>query len=561
MDVRAKTATFSIIVNIILIAFKFLLWRISGSTSIHADAWHSISDLCVSGLVLAGLYLSSPGESKAPVNWRGFEDLIALLVGAFIVYTGISILKSSFMERAQTLTNVGWAIGGALVCILISNFIATIKIKVGEETGSSSLLADGYHSRMDVYSTVAVAVGLFGVLIGIELDRLAAGVVSIFIVLTGVEIIAGSIKAMLKGTPVTDFFLSRLFELGQREGITGKFWNRLWLLSSWLGNRRRALILSLVVIAVIWLSSAFYIVRYGEQALVLRFGRLSRVEALAGLHIHAPFPIERTIIIPTDRIFRVEIGFRTVSGRKGDLKAYEWESRHLAGSYEKRLDESLVFTGDENIIDLNTVVQYRISKPVDFFFNVEDREVLVRSSAEASLRSLVSTMTIDALLTTQRALLEGQLNDHLQALLDSASSGLEVVAVKLQDVHPPYEVVSAFREVASAREDMNRIINQALAYQDSLIPEVRGLARKLILEAIADSTERVERAHGEAKKFLEVVKEYRRSKEVTGVRMYLETMEKILPGLEKFIVEPEASKEALDLRFIEGAQGELKGVW
>ena len=561
MDVRAKTATFSIIVNIILIAFKFLLWRISGSTSIHADAWHSISDLCVSGLVLAGLYLSSPGESKAPVNWRGFEDLIALLVGAFIVYTGISILKSSFMERAQTLTNVGWAIGGALVCILISNFIATIKIKVGEETGSSSLLADGYHSRMDVYSTVAVAVGLFGVLIGIDLDRLAAGVVSIFIVLTGVEIIAGSIKAMLKGTPVTDFFLSRLFELGQREGITGKFWNRLWLLSSWLGNRRRALILSLVVIAVIWLSSAFYIVRYGEQALVLRFGKLSRVEALAGLHIHAPFPIERTIIIPTDRIFRVEIGFRTVSGRKGDLKAYEWESRHLAGSYEKRLDESLVFTGDENIIDLNTVVQYRISKPVDFFFNVEDREVLVRSSAEASLRSLVSTMTIDALLTTQRALLEGQLNDHLQALLDSASSGLEVVAVKLQDVHPPYEVVSAFREVASAREDMNRIINQALAYQDSLIPEVRGLARKLILEAIADSTERVERARGEAKKFLEVVKEYRRSKEVTEVRMYLETMEKILPGLEKFIVEPEASKEALDLRFIEGAQGELKGVW
>jgi membrane protease subunit HflK len=149
----------------------------------------------------------------------------------------------------------------------------------------------------------------------------------------------------------------------------------------------------------------------------------------------------------------------------------------------------------------------------------------------------------------------------LQESLDGSDAGIEVITVKLQDVHPPLEVVSAFRDVASAREDKNRLINQAEAYRDSLIPEVRGLGAKQIEEARAESTEAIERSHGETSRFLEVVKEYEKSRDVTSLRLYLETMERVLPGLEKFIVEPDVGHEPVDLRFFDEDVTGTKGGW
>ena len=167
----------------------------------------------------------------------------------------------------------------------------------------------------------------------------------------------------------------------------------------------------------------------------------------------------------------------------------------------------------------------------------------------------------DQLLTTDRIRIERMVVAKLQALLDEYSSGIEVIDVKLQDVHPPVEVVSAFREVASAKEDKSRMINQAEAYRDSLVPEARGQATKLIAEAGAEKTESTERATGEASRFLSMVEQYGRNRNVTEIRMYLETMEAVLPGLEKFIVEPGSGGEALDLRFFDENVTGPKGGW
>jgi membrane protease subunit HflK len=265
--------------------------------------------------------------------------------------------------------------------------------------------------------------------------------------------------------------------------------------------------------------------------------------------------------IPVAVIQRVELGFRTVGRASGSARAYQWESRHQSGSYEKRLDESLLFTGDENIIDVNTVIQYVISDPVKYVLNIEDPQVLVGSFGHASLRRTVSTTEIEQLLTTDRTRIERLVTSGLQDFLDESQCGIQVLGVKLQDVHPPLEVVSAFREVASAKEDKSRLINQAEAYRDSLVPEVRGLGAKLISEAGAEKTEAVERATGEAKRFLEVVEQYQKNRDVTGLRMYLETMEKVLPGLQKFIVEPGSGEEPLDLRFFDKEITGTRGGW
>jgi membrane protease subunit HflK len=558
MDVRVKTAAISIAINIVLVAFKFYLSSVSGSASLNADAWHSISDLCVSAFVLAGLRVSSAGGKKALVNWRGFEDVVALGVGGFILYTGIRIFGESVSQVPQQLTNVGFAITGALVCVLISYLLATMKISIGKLHNSPSLVADGYHSRMDMYSTIAVTLGLFGAMIGVGLDRVAAAFVAIIIVLTGLEIIVSSIRAIAGGENISDYFITLLFERGRRHGPWGRAANAVLRARDWLKkDRRYAYVVPAVVLAA-WALSGFYTLEFGEEGLVFRFGKLARYELTPGLHYCTPAPFERVIKVKVSTIHRVELGFRSVGRGTASARAYQWESRHLAGSYEKRLDESLIFTGDENIIDVNTVIQYRVREPVLFILSVEDPGTVIRAGAEAALREIVSVTPIDYMLTTRRTQVEARVLELLQRILDDTAPGIAVIAVKMQDVHPPYEVVSAFREVASAREDKNRMINQALAYRDSLIPEVRGLGGKLVAEAHAETTEAIHHARGEASRFVDVLAEYEKAKEVTELRLYLETMERVLPGLEKFVVEPDAGDEPLDLRFFDEAAVGIK---
>jgi membrane protease subunit HflK len=561
MDLRIKAALVSILVNIGLVAFKFFLAKTSGAASLHADAWHSISDLAVSLFVLGGLKITTTSEKRNLVNWRGLEDVVALMVGAFILYTAWRIFRDALRQPSGDLRNVGWVMVGALGCVMASYLIATMKIKIGRLKDSPSLVADGYHSKMDVYSTVAVVVGLFGVMIGINLDRLAAGLVSIFIGLTGVEIMVGSIRAIARGTAITDYFLSVVFEIkggGQRRGRLAR--GAAGVLG-WLTTGRRYAYLIAAVVLVIWSVSGFYIIQHGQEGMVYRFGRLSRAAVAPGLHFHIPAPVETVAKIAVAEIKRTELGFRTLGRAAGSARAYQWESRHQTGGYEKRLDESLIFTGDENIIDINTVIQYRIREPVKYVLNIENPQDLVKALAEAALRQEVSLMSIERLLTTDRTLVEGLVVSRLQDLLDGAGSGVEILDVKLQDVHPPIEVVGAFREVASAREDKSRMINQSEAYQDSLMPEVRGLASRLVAEAGAEKTEGVERSTGESARFVEILKEYEKSRDVTEIRMYLETMERVLPGLEKFIIEPGAGGEPLDLRFFDENLTGTKGRW
>jgi membrane protease subunit HflK len=561
MDLRIKAALISIVVNVLLVIFKFFLARVSGSASLHADAWHSISDLAVSLFVLGGLKITTRSEKRNLVNWRGLEDVIALIVGAFIMYTGWRIFADALKQPSEEFRNVGLVIIGALGCVLASYLIAMMKIRVGRLKNSASLIADGYHSKMDMYSTVAVVVGLFGVMIGINLDRVAAGLVSILIAITGLEIVVGSVKAMAGGTAITDYFLSFLFEIGGRQHRGGRFLGAVFRGFRWLASGRRYAYILAAAFIVIWLLSGAFVIKQGEEGIVYRFGRLARSGITPGLHFRAPAPIEKVAKIPVAEIHRVELGFRTVGRTTGTARAYQWESRHQSGAYEKRLDESLVFTGDENIIDVNTIIQYMIEHPIKYVLNIEEPALLVSAYGQASLRRIMSVSDIERLLTTGRTDIEELVVTTLQAMLDQSDAGIKVIAVKLQDVHPPLEVVSAFRDVASAREDKNRLINQAESYRDSLVPEVRGLRAKQIEEARAESTEVIERAHGEASRFLEVVKQYEKSRDVTSLRLYLETMERVLPGLEKFIVEPGAGHEPVDLRFFDEDVTGTKGGW
>ena len=286
----------------------------------------------------------------------------------------------------------------------------------------------------------------------------------------------------------------------------------------------------LVGIILLWLATGIYIVGPDEVGVVRTFGKFTRV-VQSGLNWKFPAPIETVNTPKVTEVKRIEIGFRTLKN----------------GQYRSVEKESLMLTGDENIVDAEMIVQYKIKDPVAYLFRIVGPELTVREAAEASLRTVVGRNKIDETLTTGKFTIQEETKTQLQTVLDNYNSGIHVVAVQLQDVSPPKEVIGAFKDVASAKEDKNRMINQAEGYRNDVIPKARGEAEAMIRDAEGFKESRVKRAEGDATKFTTVLKEYRKAKSITEKRLYLETMEKVLPDIEKIIVPDKDSGNMLNL--------------
>jgi modulator of FtsH protease HflK len=280
---------------------------------------------------------------------------------------------------------------------------------------------------------------------------------------------------------------------------------------------------TLGVLAVIWLASGSYIVGPDQRGIVVRFGKHVAITD-PGFHWHWPYPFETVLRPKVTEVQRVEIGFRTIDAGP-------------PARYADVASESLMLTGDENIIDIDLVVQYRISDPAKYLFKVRDLSETVKSASEAALREVIGRRHIDEALTVGKLEIQEETKTLLQDILNTYEAGLQVVAVQLQEVQPPRQVIDAFKDVASAREDKVRLINEANGYRSAVIPEVRGRAETILREAEGYREEKIRRAQGEAQRFLQTLGEYRHAKEITRRRLLLETLEEVLPQMEKIILE------------------------
>ena len=291
----------------------------------------------------------------------------------------------------------------------------------------------------------------------------------------------------------------------------------------------------------LWLFTGVYMVGPDEVGVVRTFGEFTRV-AQSGLNYHFPYPIEQVNTPAVTEVKRIEIGFRTL--RNGQYRSVE--------------KESLMLTGDENIVDAEMIVQYKIKDPVKYLFRIVEPELTVREAAEASLRTVVGRNKIDETLTTGKFKIQEETKIQLQLILDKYDSGIHVVAVQLQDVSPPKEVIGAFNDVASAKEDKNRMINQAEGYRNNVIPIARGEAEAMIRDAEGFKQARIKRSEGDAVKFTTILREYRKAKSITQKRLYLETMERVLPNIEKIIIPDKNSGNMLNLLNLNPGKGGQK---
>jgi|TARA_Y100000994_G_scaffold187668_1_gene156474 membrane protease subunit HflK len=289
---------------------------------------------------------------------------------------------------------------------------------------------------------------------------------------------------------------------------------------------------------VIWLLLGLYSVGPDEVGVVQRFGKYNRVVG-SGLNYHIPYPIETVKTPKVTEVKRIEIGFRTVG--KNQYRTIE--------------QESLMLTGDENIVDAELIVQYKIKDPIDYLFNFIGPELTLREASEASLRTVIGRHNIDEALTSGKLMIQEETKELLQIILDKYETGVIVVAVQLQDVSPPKQVIDAFKDVASAKEDKNRMINEAEGYRNDVIPKARGQAQAMIRESEGFRESRIKRAEGDVAKFKAIVKEYTKAKEVTKERLYLEAMEEILPGIDKYIVPNGEDGNLLNLLNLTGTKG------
>jgi membrane protease subunit HflK len=288
------------------------------------------------------------------------------------------------------------------------------------------------------------------------------------------------------------------------------------------------LFLGAIVMAAVVAYFAFtFTVRPDELGVVMRFGKVDRQEA-PGLHFRLPYPIEEVRLPKVTRQNIIEIGMRTALGTRAGTRDVP--------------EESLMLTGDENIVDVDFVVYWRIKDAQKYLFNIQNPDTTVKEVAESAMREIVGQNNIAPILTEARQKTEQSVQKLMQEVLDHYGAGIRIDQVQLQKVDPPSQVIDAFRDVQAARADNERLQNEAFAYAKKIVPEARGDAERILQAAKGYQQQTVAEAVGQTARFLKVYDEYKKAPDVTRKRLYLETMERVLGGADKIIIDGKAGQ-------------------
>lgn len=299
-------------------------------------------------------------------------------------------------------------------------------------------------------------------------------------------------------------------------------------------NVKKVLITVLIIVLSFWLATGVYKVNTDEEAVVLYFGKFYKIQQ-AGLNFSMPYPVGKVIRVATKTINKEEFGFMT--DKKNNIN---------------KDMESLMLTGDENIVDIDFEVQWKIKDIKDYIFSLYNPSSTIRMSSESIMREIIATRPINDVLANKKLEIETQAKAMMQEILDSYNSGIEIVLVQLLRVDPPEQVINAFRDVQTARADKERKINEAETYRNDLLPRTRGEVESIVKKAEAYKESIISQVSGEVQRFLEVYNNYKNNKTLNKQRIYLETMSEIMKNADKTIIDKSISDKVLQHREIKG---------
>jgi membrane protease subunit HflK len=286
------------------------------------------------------------------------------------------------------------------------------------------------------------------------------------------------------------------------------------------GGGGRGIFLLGVAVVLLWAASGFYRVEPDEQGVVLLFGAFSRTTT-PGLNYHLPWPIEHVEVLPVTRVNQIEIGYRSATGGARIESGTDPSGRDVS-------QESLMLTGDENIIDMDIAVQWRIADAVKYLFNTRYPDAIVKAVAESSIREVIGRTPIQPAMTERRAQIAADVQHQTQQILDHYGAGIEITQVQILKADPPDAVIESFRDVQRANTDAERLRNEADSYRNDVVPRARGEAAGIIAQAEGAKQAIVASAQGETRRFLSVLAAYDQAKDITLSRLYIETLENVL---------------------------------
>ncbi len=497
---KERTMALAIGLNVFVILLKFFLANVSGSLAMSASAWHSFADIFVGVFVMVGLVASRTEAAAARRTGRFslIENGVALVVAGFIFVMGANIFWQATSHPMHMLMNTGPVALTSLLTIVAAFVTSRLLLYVGRQEDSPSLIASGYHAQMELWEAIVVVTGLAGSALGIQsLDRAAAVLVVLFVGFAGYDIGASALTAIRARSSL---------DVSHGQHHRRPVW-------------RAFAPVALVALAGIYFASGFYTVQPDERAVVRRFGQVVGTAVDPGLHYRLPWPVEQVNLVSVTTVRRAET------------------------------DRALMLTGDENLINMRLGVHYVIADPARYLFRVTNVEGLVTAAAEAAVRQVVAEESVDNVLTVDKSLIQSRAAKIAQGTLDAYESGLRIVDVQLLESSPPEAVADAFRDVSSAREDKQTVVNEALAYQNEIIPAARGEAAQAVYSAQTYAAEKTSAASGEAERFAARQEAHAALPAITHIRLYLEAIETVLPGVRKFIVDPAVTLQTTDLWF------------
>ncbi|OLN26256.1 FtsH protease activity modulator HflK [Desulfosporosinus metallidurans] len=498
MERKERTILIAIAANIILILLRFFLANISGSLGLQANAWHSLTDVFVSSVVFLGLFVGRIGARKYTNIIGRLENVLALFVAVFIFYMGLEILFEALGNEGRELKHVPFVAVGAFLGVIINYFMSRYKLFVGMQTNSQSLIADGYHSKMDMYCSIAVLIGITGSLFGMSsLEKITSIIAMVFMFIAAYEIFTINLRALLSGKSQFESHDHSHFKVSVK-------------------NKKAMVGLGAILVGA-YVFSGVYFVKWDEQGIIRRFGAVAKENVSPGLHYKLPYPFEKVSLVKKDNIRNIQSGV------------------------------NLLLTGDMNLINVNMGIQYKVSDAVNYALKVNNLDNLIKAVATTSIRQVVGEKNSDYLLTTGKSEVEERSKNLLQEALDKNNTGVQVVNMQLLEIAPPKEIVESFQDLASARQDKSTYINEAQAYRNTIIPVANGNAYKAIKEAEAYKYEKVKTAQGDALMFVQKFEEYQKSKGVTEYRLYMESLDKILPKVNKILIGGNLKVEGTDL--------------
>lgn len=555
-----RTAAVAVIVNSCLSLGKFLLALLSGSIALLVEAFHSLTDIGTSGAVLWATRAESRGQCD-PEKATGFlknnpQRTVSVFIGIFLLVLSVSMFFNIFTAQPIRVRYPALAAIGMVLAAMFSWLLARLEKTTGEKEGAPALLADSRHAKVDMYGSFFVAVALLGEGLELNLDRLAAGIISFLVFVQACRVLKGALgvegvadEKKSREPPGPGFQKHRLEEtMDKKENVRTPFHFPALLemgIKDWRLRSPGWYLRFVPILALFYLCSGIYVVQPHQKAFVEHFGkpRIHQGTMNPGMHYHLPWPVDRVRIVDAMRVRRLVIGSEVSPKTTMAL----WTNKH----YTKEFN---LLTGENIFVDASVVVNYTISSVFDYLYKTTDPEGFLERISYSVLLTEMAGTRFFKMVTTERDTLEQRLTTGIQKKLRSFNLGVTVLSVNLRDIHPPTRVAQDFEEVVGAAVDCETYINEAKGYHNGLIPKARadGLAMKG--KAEAHGKELVLKSQGESQRFSSHLCEYKKVPGFHRFRYLMKTAEKCLPNVDKILVPPDCGAGAVELFVFEEAQ-------